>query len=281
MPARTQVALTPWFDLVAGRLSPLEERSLRRVSERGASTWRRLTGEGGAIRLEIVEDPLFAVADAPPWGEPARVAAHGEGVQLAHAVFQAGIDPTGLVRLYRETSEAFPLEITLRTALCTLLPGAGGLPFHAAGVVAGGGLLFFGPSGAGKSTLAGSSPFAVVSDELVAVVGEPWALVESGFFGELESAEASGLDDETPLAALFELEKAPEFRLARLSPGAAARRLLASLLVPPAPAPWRAALAALARLTERVPVYRLGWRREEPPWKRLSAALPELGIPPA
>lgn len=272
------------LELVAGDLSPLEEQALRRVFTRGERAWRRLAGSGGsgAIRLELAAEALFPTTDAPLWGEPARVSANGDEIRLDHAVFQAIVEPQrSRLRLYRDTSEAFPLEIALRTTLCALMPAAGGLPLHAAGVVAGAGLVFFGPSGAGKSTLAACSPFDVVSDELVAVAGEPWSLVESGFFGALEPASDDRRREDVPLVALFELEKLPDFQLTRLSPRTAARRMLGSLLVPPAPGPWRAALATLARLTEQVPVYRLGWKREEPPWNRLSEALPELEIPSA
>jgi hypothetical protein len=37
-------------------------------------------------------------------------------------------------------------------------------------VVDGRGVAFFGPSGAGKSTIAGTSPYPVLSDEMVAIV---------------------------------------------------------------------------------------------------------------
>ena len=217
----------------------------------------------------------------PPWNEPAPPGdggttvegADGGRVRLRHARFLAEIDAFGgSARLYRRTDLDFALALTLRTALVARLPAVGGLPLHAAGLVLeGAGVAFFGVSGAGKSTLAALAPGAVLSDELVAVVpGAPFSLAASGHWGTLQGRART---DIVPLRALVELAKGPSFRLERLGPREAVRRLAGVTMVPPSPALWNAALAVAGRLVTTVPVYRMTWSPEAPPWEELSVAL--------
>ena len=137
------------------------------------------------------------------------------------------------------------------------------------------GVVFFGPSGAGKTTVASTSPFPVLSDELVAVApGRPFDLVRSGFWGE----GGPGGRRRAPLALLVDLAKGPTLRLTRLRPAEAAGRVLGSVPVPHAPPLWSRALAVVADLVQRVPVYRMEWSPYEPPWERLAGVL--AGAPP-
>jgi hypothetical protein len=53
----------------------------------------------------------------------------------------------------------------------------------------------------------------------------------------------------------------------------AAGRVLASVPVPLAPPLWSRALAAVARLVQEVPAYRMEWTPDEPPWERLAGLL--------
>ena len=229
------------------------------------------------MRIELVEASPWTSDDPvlfPQW-EPAVQRWVDGRLLCSHRSFTAEIDPfSGTARLHRREARAYPLEAVIRTAMMARLPLLGGLPLHAAGVVVEGrGVAFFGPSGAGKTTLASTSPFPVLSDELVVVVpGHPFDLVRSGFWGE---GAASGHQRPVPLALLVDLAKGPVFRLARLRPAEAAGRVLASAPVPLAPPLWSRSLAAAAALVREVPVRRMEWAPAEPPWERLAGVLAE------
>jgi hypothetical protein len=235
---------------------------------------------------EAVETP-FAIELTPeePWSsddpalfplEEPPVLRWSDGRLLSsHRSFTAEIRPTdGRARLYRRATLPYPIQATVRAAMMARLPLVGGLPFHAAGIdVEGRGVAFFGPSGAGKTTLASTSPFPILSDELVAVNGgDRFVLVRSGFWGE---GRASARPGPVPLAALVDLAKGSRLSLTPLGPAAAASRIVASVPVPLAAPLWSRALPVVADLVERVPVYRMEWTPAEPPWERLRAVLPE------
>jgi hypothetical protein len=227
------------------------------------------------VRVELVEAPPWTSDDPalfPRW-EPAVQRWSDGRLLCSHRSFTAEIDPfSGRVRLQRREERAYPLEAVVRTAMMARLPLLGGLPLHAAGVaVDGRGVAFFGPSGAGKTTIASTSPFPVLSDELVAVApGRPFALVRSGFWGE---GPAGGQGGPVPLALLVDLARGPALRLTRLRPAEAAGRLLASVPVPLAAPLWSRAVAVAAELVREVPVDRMEWAPAEPPWERLAGAL--------
>lgn len=186
------------------------------------------------------------------------------------AAYRGEVVPaTGTARLVRREGGAEPLHVLLKVALSCALPLSGGLLLHAAGIaVPSGTLLFFGPSGAGKSTLAATSPFSVLSDELVALLGPPpFRGAATGFWGTLP--EPQDVAPEGEVRALVELAKGPRFELERLSPRTALRRLLGVALMPPVPAVWSAALAVLGNAADTVPAWRMSWSPEEPPWDRL------------
>jgi hypothetical protein len=265
---------------LAGILFSVEPReALHRAERESLEALGPVDGalDAGATRFRV------QVIAAPPWtdGEPpdphletpAAITWANDRVRIHHRNFASEIDAFAAeARLHRTTEHAFPLEITLRTALAARLPLEGGLPLHAAGLVMdGGAVVFFGDSGAGKSTLATLSPFPVLSDELVAVVrGEPFAATRTGFWGTLGRGNAPA--GAFPLRALIGLEKGP-FRLERLTAQDALRQLVGRVLVPLGPPLWREALAVIGRVAAAVPVYRMWWTLGEPPWKRLRRAL--------
>jgi len=55
-----------------------------------------------------------------------------------------------------------------------------------------------------------------------------------------------------------------------LPPDRALRRLIPSILVPPAATVWNTALAVLGRLVRAVPVYRMEWAPGAPPWRDVA-----------
>jgi hypothetical protein len=232
------------------------------------------------VAIELVDAPPWTSDDPAlyPQREPA-VQSWSEGRLLcSHRSFTAEVDPFSCrVRLHRREARAYPLEAVIRTAMMARLPLIGGLPLHAAGVVAGGrGVACFGPSGAGKTTIASTSPFPVLSDELVAVVpGRPFGLVRSGFWGE---AKGAGRTPAAALALLVDLAKGPALALRPVRPAQAVGRLLASTPVPLAPPLWSRALAVAAAIVREVPVLRMEWTPAEPPWARLAEVMAGGGL---
>jgi hypothetical protein len=227
------------------------------------------------FRLRLEPEPPWTSDDAGlyPRFEPPVQRWSGDRLLASHHGFTAEIHPAeAWARVHRREDRAYPLEAVVRTAMLARLPLVGGLPLHAAGVVAPeGGLAFFGPSGAGKTTLADSSPHPVLSDELVAVApGEPPSLVRSGFWGE---AGEGGRSAGAPLVALVSLEQGPAFSLEPLAPMEAMRVLSAAVPVPLAAPLWSRALAVASSLVTRVPVFRMAWARDAPPWQHLALAL--------
>lgn len=227
------------------------------------------------FRLTLVDEPPWPGASAANYEDhvAASVRAEGGRVRVTHRRHLAELDLEALEgRLQRARPGEGAVEITLRVALSARLPSLGGLPLHAAGLVLdGAGLAFFGPSGAGKSTLSALAPGPVLSDELVAVTLDPPVLRATGFWGGGESAERPPA--EVPLAALVELARGPGFRLERQAPDEAFRRLLGVLLVPPLPRLWQEAMALAARAVREVPVHRMHWSPDDPPWDRLRRAI--------
>jgi hypothetical protein len=215
------------------------------------------------------DDPALFPQEEPPvlrWSD--------DRLLSSHRSFTAEIRPfEGRARLYRRAVAPYPIQAVVRAAMMARLPLVGGLPFHAAGIdVDGGGVVFFGPSGAGKTTLASTSPFPVLSDELVAVnAGDPFVLVRSGFWGLGRSSARPG---PVRLVALVDLAKGEHLALTPLPPAAAAARIVASVPVPLAAPLWSPALRVVADLVERTPVYRMEWTPDEPPWERLKELLP-------
>jgi hypothetical protein len=258
------------------QLQPAERLAIDRLSQAGPGPF----ASSGAppFRLQLVDEPPWSDRQAAllPDEGPALVEWVEGRVRVTHFRFMAELDPFARRgRLFRRGENSPGLEVSLRTALSSCLPLEGGLPLHAAGLVANeNGLVFFGPSGAGKSTLSGLSPHPVVSDELVAVVGgAPFRLASTGFWGA--GTSASTTSEPAPLRALIELDKGDRFRLDRLDPREGLRRLIPVVMVPNGPPLWSEALAVLGRLVRQVPVYRMAWSPAHPPWAALAETLAE------
>ena len=232
--------------------------------------------------LRVALEPRgSATAAADGLGEPAEVAWNGESLLLRHAAFEAVIDATASTAVVRRHGDdPTGLVTTLRTALSARLPLEGGVLVHAAALERRGrGFLFFGPSGIGKSTLAQRSPWRVLSDELVAVLprrGDGPPCVSGAAFGGPSPADRRSAH-EPPLACLIELAQGSRFHLDRLERGTALRRLLGSIVVPPGPPLWSAALKVAGDLVRDTPCYRMEWSLAESPFEPLEAALEDQG----
>jgi len=233
----------------------------------------------GVLRIEL-ERRASATATAAAPAEPARVVWDGKRLLLEHAAFEAVIDAGARAAVVRRHGDdPTGLVTTLRTALSARLPLEGGVLLHAAALGhRGRAFVFFGPSGIGKSTLAGRSPWRVLGDELAAVLprrgAEPRLVSSASFPAQRPVADSSAREpDEPPLACLVELAQGPRFELERLERATALRRLLGSLVVPPAPPWWSAALEVAGDLVRETPCYRMAWSLDTSPFDPLDAAL--------
>lgn len=257
------------IDVVAEKgLSGSEREALQRL---GASDIHRSPGSRDYL-LELVSLDEVAIPEATSRiTGPAEITSLGNTVSVRHSRFVAELDPIeGCGRLARGDDTSAALEITLRTALCCILPLRGGVALHAAGMeMDDRGTVFFGPSGAGKTTLASLCPYPVFSDELVAVIGFPWKLHRTGVWGELGDS-ANAAEQPRPLYMLAELAKGTGFELRPLDQKSAMRRLLEVVVLPPSIPLWTEAARVLRDLVTSIPVYRMGWSPAEPPWGGLG-----------
>lgn len=211
-----------------------------------------------------------------------RIEWDGARMQVGNRCFSAEIDTvTGSVSLFRDDETDGSLRLSMRAAVTTLLPSLGWLPLHAAAVDTGGSaLVFSGRSGAGKSTLAATSPFPLLSDEMVSVSAHPALARGTSFWGDSVCKAPLGAEG-VPLRAIVLLEQSREFRLTRVKPTEAIRALVGVTLVPAGGALWPSVLEQLARLVECVEVYRMAWWKDAPPWERLREAGLTLPSTPA
>jgi hypothetical protein len=256
-------------------LGPRERDILRTLGSTPSSA-------AGPPVLRIALEPRgpTATPEAGP-AEPARVSWSGDRLLLSHEAFEATVDATARSAVVRRhPDDATALVTTLRAALSARLPLEGGVLLHAAALVHGGAcLVFFGPSGIGKSTLAERSPWPVVSDELVAVLPRQSGQarrVSSAAFPEPPPDGAATPAPETRLSCLVELAQTPRFRLERLDRRTALRRLLGSIVVPPGPPLWSAALGVAGDLVRETPCYRMGWSLDADPFALLDPILANL-----
>jgi len=230
-------------------ITPAEE-----LSGEERATLTRLSSEITSARVFEIELDDSLTLGGPPDGEPAAITVEREHVIVSHTRFAAMMHPLGYhARLHRH-SNAFAIEVTLRTALGCRLPLESGLLLHSAGIVIdGGAYLFRGVSGAGKSTLAGFMR-DVLSDELVAV--QHGFARATGFWGTLDSADA--VAGSYPLRATIELARGDGVRLDELTAHDARKALLMVAVVPPHQQLWMHALHVVDSLA-RLPAFRLAW----------------------
>jgi len=179
-----------------------------------------------------------------------------------------------------EARAASALERALVFILLQMLPRQGqGILLHAAGIAwQGRGHVFFGPSGAGKTTVASLAPATaeVLSDENVILQRLPDgpALLSTPFWGMSTPPERiRRVNRQAPLAALYALEHAPDFRLTRLTPAQAALALLGTEKIAAERASSADAwLDVVAALVAVAPVYRLAFRPSAELWEFLQGA---------
>ena len=162
-----------------------------------------------------------------------------------------------------------PIDYFVRAALALLTFEAGGLLFHAAGLVRRGyGYAFFGHSGSGKTTVARVSADAVVlNDDLVVLLPQAdWWLMHATPFSNPTQVTPAG-PQSVPLHALYRLRQDRRVFLKPIDPAVAMAEVIASSPIVSADPDRAVALLARAeQLVKAVPVQRLHFLPDDSFW---------------
>lgn len=160
------------------------------------------------------------------------------------------------------------VEYFLRVVYALLVFNAGGLLFHAAGIVRRErAFLFFGHSGSGKTTISRlSRDNVVLNDDLVVLLpqGEGWRAYATPFWNPTQIRPTS---NSAPVAGLFRLVQDKDVFLEAMGKGQAIAEMIAS--VPVIPEDRSRGVELLARcgsLLEEVPSYRLHFLPDDSFW---------------
>ena len=175
-------------------------------------------------------------------------------------------------------SSAQPLEEVdyfLRVAYALLALRAGGLLFHAAGIVRRGrGYLFFGHSGSGKTTVARLSPDdLVLNDDLVLLMpkGRRWVVHATPFWNPTQVRPTCR---SVPLTAMFRLVQDKEVYLEEMGRGEMLAELVANVpVIPSDPIRSHKLLEVGRRLLRQVPIYRLHFRPDASFWRVVESSV--------
>jgi hypothetical protein len=171
--------------------------------------------------------PAFTDPDAP-----VRVSQNGGRWSLERGDFLAEWEPVSRTGRIRQTANPYSIDAVLRIVHTLVLARQGGFLMHSASAIRNGkAFLFAGVSGAGKTTISRLAPpdVTLLTDEISYVRKTDSGYVAFGtpFTGELAKI---GENVSAPLAALYLLAQGPENRIDPISPGEAARSLLANVL---------------------------------------------------
>lgn len=166
----------------------------------------------------------------------------------------------------------YALDSLLRILLTVVLLPRRGFLLHAATVVRGGqAYVFMGPSGAGKSTVASLSPRgSVLTDEisLLRHTEGAWQAHGTPFWGEFRAA---GVNCHFPIAGIYSLEQDSEDRVDPMLAKDMLRAMLPCVLFFTREKRANAALLhILFGLVQRVPCYRLRFRRGTEFWEAIQ-----------
>ncbi len=196
-----------------------------------------------------------------------------EGPDLAASLHREGDRLRG--ELVASGEGGWIVAFALRSILHHALRGRG-LLLHASGVVRRGQLLLFlGRSGAGKTTIArelagGGRPFSL--DRVALLREELGPVAHPTPFSDFQGR--AGRHEPTRPRALLFLEQGPRHQLEPLSAGGVAARLVQhSLASGPELGDISAPLEVASWIAERIPGFRLTFRRDEGFWTILDSEL--------
>lgn len=168
---------------------------------------------------------------------------------------------------------AVAIEYFVRSAYALLLFAAGGLLFHAAGIVRGSrAYLFFGHSGSGKTTVARlSRDGLVLNDDLVALLPSAggWVAHATPFWNPTQVRPTLS---QAPVAGLYRLVQAQKVRSETAGTAQALAEVLASVPVVAAdPGRGPELLHRALELLGQVPVYYLHFLPDDTFWQVVAA----------
>jgi hypothetical protein len=159
---------------------------------------------------------------------------------------------------------------------------SGGLLFHAAGILREGlAYIFFGPSGIGKTTISRlSGKKNVLNDDLVLLFPDHpgWTVYSTPFYNPTQITPQG--NRHAPLAGMYRLVQDQQADLKINSPGQALAEVVAN--VPVISTDSTRTLELLSRcqsLLEKVPVFRLHFRKDKSFWEIISQGSDKAGSP--
>jgi len=194
----------------------------------------------------------------------------GERVRFDTPDYQGEIDleaGAGYLSL-RSARPVEDVDYFLRVIYAFLVFRAGGILFHAAGIVRGEkGYLFFGYSGSGKTTVARLSPHdTILNDDLVVLMpeGGNWVVYATPFWNPTQVKPSAS---SAPVARLLRLVQDKKVYVEPMEKGQALAEVLASVpVVSTDPANTLALIQRCSNLIENVPVQRLHFLPDDSFW---------------
>ena len=197
---------------------------------------------------------------------------HGRG-EFSYVLDDASLDLNASGAEFHGVRHEYALDSLLRILLTAVLLPRRGFLLHAASVVRDGrAYIFAGRSGAGKSTVASLSPAgSVLTDEisLLRCSDGCWQAYGTPFWGEFRAA---GMNRHFPVAGIYFLTQDRQNRFEPLSTKQFLRALLPCVLFFSSDRlANEVLLCTLLDLIERVPAYRLHFRRSSDFWRVIAA----------
>jgi hypothetical protein len=183
-------------------------------------------------RAEIEFDIDLAIPNIPDRDADVQVTHRMGRWSLVRGDFRAEWDPTSRTGSIRQSANPYSIDAVLRIVHTLVLARQGGFLMHSASAVRNGkAFLFAGVSGAGKTTISRLAPrdVTLLTDEIsyVRKMDNGYVAFGTPFTGELAKL---GENVSAPVAALYLLAQGSENRIDPITPGEAARSLLANVL---------------------------------------------------
>jgi hypothetical protein len=183
-------------------------------------------------RAEIDFDVDLAIPSIPDRDAEVQVTHRMGRWSLVRGDFRAEWDPASRTGRIRQSANPYSIDAVLRIVHTLVLARQGGFLMHSASAVRNGrAFLFAGVSGAGKTTISRLAPpdATLLTDEIsyVRKLDNGYVAFGTPFTGELAKL---GENVSAPVAALYLLAQGPENRIDPITPGEAARSLLANVL---------------------------------------------------
>jgi hypothetical protein len=180
---------------------------------------------------------------------------------------------SGVLRLAGNQTYEEPIDYFIRMIYARLAFHAGGLLFHAAGVVIDGkAYLFFGPSGSGKTTVSRLSAALgnILNDDLLIILPEQdrWIAHATPFWNPSQVSPSKG---SARIIGFYRLVQDKQVSISMMDPGAALAEVLACVpLLPMQEGYSELALMRCEQLIKNTPVYALHFLPDASFWNCIT-----------